>query len=226
MHEATHEERLRTPLARTLLFRGGLVVAGALLVSGLGGSIGRARANDTVSSYGTAEAASREITDLHSQLDAVRGELAVARLQVERANAILDYSRKYQIPADLAASIYDIALSEGIEPSLGFRLVKVESNFSSKAKSNKSAFGFTQIQLPTARFYDPDVTEADLYERETNLRLGFRFLRDLIRRYDNLELALLAYNRGPSRVDQIMAEGGNPTNGYERAVLRGYKPAS
>ena len=45
-----------------------------------------------------------------------------------------------------------------------------------------------------------------------------------MRRYDTLELALLAYNRGPGRVDQIMAEGGDPTNGYEHAVLQGYRP--
>ena len=42
---------------------------------------------------------------------------------------IIDNSAKYQIPADLAAAIYDIALSEGIDPALGFQLVKIESNF-------------------------------------------------------------------------------------------------
>jgi hypothetical protein len=34
-------------------------------------------------------------------------------------------------------------------------------------------------------------------------------------------LALLAYNRGPGRVEQILAEGGNPGNGYSSAILRG-----
>lgn len=226
MHEATRDERLRTPLARTLLARGGLLVAGALVVSGLGGSIGRVRAADDVGTAGAVAAASQELAGLQDQLQAARGELAVAKLQVERANAIMDYSRRYQIPADLAAAIYDIALSEGIEPALGFRLVKVESNFVPKARSHMNAFGFTQIQLPTARHYDPDITEAELYDRETNLRLGFRFLRDLMRRYDTIELALLAYNRGPGRVDQIVAEGGDPANGYEAAVLRGLRPKS
>ena len=32
------------------------------------------------------------------------------------------------------------------------------------------------------------------------------------------------YNRGPGRVNQIVAEGGDPSNGYENAVLRGYQP--
>ena len=225
-HEPSRDEQLRTPLARTLLVRGGLVVAGALVVSGLGGSIGRARATDTASPVGVVEAASQELQDLQGQLEATRGELAVVKLQIERTNAIIEYSRRYAIPADLSAAIYDIALSEGIDPSLGYRLVKVESNFSIKARSNKNAIGYTQIQPATARYYDPDITEAELFDRETNLRFGFRFLRDLMRRYDTLELALLAYNRGPGRVDQIMAEGGDPANGYEEAVLRGYKPRS
>jgi soluble lytic murein transglycosylase-like protein len=49
----------------------------------------------------------------------------------------------------------------------------------------------------------------------------------MIRQYDGqLDLALLAYNRGPTRVDSIIRAGGNPSNGYERAVLRGAGDAS
>lgn len=223
MHEPTSETRRPLLRTRSLLVRGGLVVAGALLVSGVGGSLGRVRAADHVSPV-SAEVASRELSELRAQLESARGELAVARLQVERANAIMDYSRRYKVPADLAASIYDIALSEGIDPSLGFRLVKVESNFILKARSNKNAIGYTQIRPATARFYSPGISEEQLFERETNLRLGFRFLKDLLRRYGSLELALLAYNRGPGTVDQIVASGGNPTNGYEDLVLKGYRP--
>ena len=41
-----------------------------------------------------------------------------------------------------------------------------------------------------------------------------------------MHLALLAYNRGPARVDEILAQGGNPANGYSDAVLKGYRPSS
>lgn len=228
MHEPKSEAARPTSRTSSLLLRGLLVVAAVILVSGLGGSIGRVRAADVAAPVGS-EMAARVLNDLKSQLESARGELAVARLQVERANAIMDYSRRYQIPADLSAAIYDIALSEGIDPSLGFRLVRVESNFILKARSNKNAIGYTQIRPATARFYSPDINEEKLFDRETNLRLGFRFLKDLMRRYNsNLELALLAYNRGPGTVDQIVANGGDPTNGYEDAVLRGYrsKPVS
>ena len=112
----------------------------------------------------------------------------------------MNNSSKYQIPADLAASIYDIALSEGIDPALGFQLVKIESNFKEDARSSMGALGYTQVQMTTARFYEPELTEKELFERETNLRIGFRFLNDLLEQFDHdTHLALLAYNRGPTQ---------------------------
>jgi hypothetical protein len=41
---------------------------------------------------------------------------------------------------------------------------------------------------------------------------------------NDMHLALLAYNRGPGKVAEILAEGGDPKNGYSDAVLKGYRP--
>ena len=167
----------------------------------------------------------RRLGSLSEQLEAARGEAVVVKLQLERANAIMENSTRYQIPADLSAAIYDIALSEGIDPSLGYQLVKIESQFNRKAKSPMKAFGYTQLQVATAKFYQPGIKEKDLYDRDTSLRLGFRFLNELLARFNyDVHLALLAYNRGPARVDEILAQGGNPANGYSDAVLKGYRP--
>jgi soluble lytic murein transglycosylase-like protein len=52
-------------------------------------------------------------------------------------------------------------------------------------------------------------------------------LNDLLERFNyDVHLALLAYNRGPARVDDILAKGGNPANGYSDAVLKGFRPIS
>jgi soluble lytic murein transglycosylase-like protein len=163
---------------------------------------------------------------MEQQLNGTQGELELIKLELERTSAILENSARFQIPADLAEDIYDIALSEGIDPALGFRLVKVESGFKATARSAMGAYGYTQLQVPTARFYDPDVTAKDLYERETNLRIGFRFLRELLEQFDHdMELALVAYNRGPAKVAGILATGGDPANGYAEAVMKGWTPA-
>ena len=167
----------------------------------------------------------RQFGSLSDEVAAARGETDVVRLQLDRANTVMEYSSKYQIPADLSAAIYDIALSEGIDPSLGFQLVKIESDFKRTAHSPAGALGYTQLQIATARFYDAGITEDKLLDRDVNLRIGFRFLKDLMGQFDNdMHLALLAYNRGPGKVAEILAEGGDPKNGYSDAVLKGYRP--
>lgn len=161
---------------------------------------------------------------LREELDAARGELQLAQAQLDRANQILSYSSRYRISADIAASIYDIALAEGLEPDLAFRLVRVESQFNEKATSPVGAIGLTQLMPATASFFHKGITKKQLYDRETNLRIGFRYLRTLINEQNgNLKLALLVYNRGPAAVNRARAAGLDPANGYDRMVAGGYR---
>jgi len=215
----------RPMTAERILIRGGVLLAAAVGIGALGGWNKAVRAASDHANLPDVGFVARQMGSLSEQLEAAKGENVVMKLQLERANTILENSSRYQIPADLSAAIYDIALSEGIDPSLGYQLVKIESQFNRKAKSAMQAYGYTQLQLATARFYQPGIKEHDLYERDTNLRLGFRFLNELLARFQyDVHLALLAYNRGPARVDQILAQGGNPANGYSDAVLKGYRP--
>ena len=213
---------MRTTTQR-LMVQGGLVLVGAIIVSSLGGWARGASADDQPAPVSGATMLS-ELRALRQELDAKQGELEVARLQLDRANAVIAYSTEYKITADLAAAIYDVALSEQLNPGLAFPLVKIESNFTVRAKSKVGALGLTQVLPSTARLYEPGLTNEQLYDRETNLRLGFRYLRDLLERYDgNLERALLAYNRGPARVEELLAAGRDPRNGYSADVLKRYR---
>jgi soluble lytic murein transglycosylase-like protein len=213
---------MRTKTQR-LMLQGGVVLLAALVLSSVGGWARRATADDQPGPM-TAPVLLSELRTLSQSLEATRGELAVSRLQLERANAIIDYSTHYNIPADLAASIYDVALSEGVDPGLAFRLVKTESGFNARARSKAGALGYTQVLPSTARLYEPGLTSKQLFERGTNLRLGFRYLRDLLERYNgNLRLALLAYNRGPGKVQRLLDAGRDPQNGYSTAIMKGYK---
>jgi soluble lytic murein transglycosylase-like protein len=201
----------------------GSLVAGVGLTGGLfvaltglsiaGGS--RARASITEPT---------EVAALHRELDAARSEVTKLSGRLERMTSVARYSSLYNVPADLAGAIYDIALAEGIHPSLGFQLVKVESGFKPGARSTRGAIGYTQLRIKTARGYQAGLSEEDLVDRDTNLRIGFRFLKDLLRQFDqDLHMALVAYNRGPTRVVEMMARGEDPANGYAEVVLRGVK---
>jgi soluble lytic murein transglycosylase-like protein len=163
-------------------------------------------------------------SDLRDRLSEVQGQLDLANLQLERLNAVMAYSAQYKVSADLAASIYDVSLAQGIEPDLAFRLVRVESEFNEHATSPVGAIGLTQVMPATARFFQPGVTRDQLYDRETNLRCGFAYLHALLReQHGDMKNALLIYNRGEQAVNMSRALGLDPSNGYERVVLKGYK---
>jgi soluble lytic murein transglycosylase-like protein len=221
MHIEEPDPYGRTRWRRRLLVRGVALLVVALLVSAVAGSRSGVRAAEEAAPPSLGMVAD-EVRALSRRLESTKGELAIARAQVERANAVIRFSGQYQVPADLAAAIYDIALSEGVDPEIAFRLVRIESNFKLKALSAKDAIGYTQIRPATARFYEPGLSVEQLYDRDVNLRIGFRFLKDLIHRYGgDIELALVAYNRGPSRVEEILLQGGDPSNGYAESVLKG-----
>ena len=168
-----------------------------------------------------------ELRRTRSELTARQGELELARLELSRLSNIVSHSATHRIPADLAAAVYDIALSEGVDPVLAFSLIRVESGFTRRAVSSAGAVGYTQVMPSTAFWLQPGLGRDDLFERDTNLRLGFRYLRMMIEQYDgDLHLALLAYNRGPGRVDEILRAGGDPSNGYSLSVRSGLPGSS
>jgi len=158
---------------------------------------------------------------LVSPAPAAAGLVDLQAAQIEHLKRVTENSSAYAIPADLAERIEEIALAEGIDVKLAFGLVAVESEFNRHAVSPVGAVGYTQLMPSTARYFRPDLEREDLFDRDTNLRVGFRFLKTLINKYDgNVALALTAYNRGPDKVDGILRDGGDPDNGYARLVMR------
>lgn len=157
-------------------------------------------------------------------LATVQAQLADSRRELERAHQILAYSGQYGIPADLSAQIYDIAIAEGIPASMGFQLVKVESDFQNSAQSSASAIGLTQLRVATARVYDAKLEPSDLMNPDVNLRVGFRYLKDLMDRFgQDMPLALEAYNKGPTFVTAEQELGHDVTGRYSRAVMGGMR---
>ena len=131
------------------------------------------------------------------------------------------YARRYRISAELAQTIVESAVAEGIDPELAFRLVRVESVFRTNARGPGGSLGLTQLMPSTARAIDRSLrTDAQILEPRTNLRTGFRYLRRLIERYKgDVRLGVLAYNRGETAVDRALRSGRDPENGYSPKVL-------
>jgi hypothetical protein len=161
---------------------------------------------------------------LRHELENTRGELTLVRAQYERADRIMQFSTRFGIPAGLAANVFDASVREGLDPELAFRLVRLESDFNEHAVSKVGAIGLAQVMPSTARVLDKNVTREKLFDGNTNMRVGFHYLRGLIRLFKgNVNLALLAYNRGEDAVIRDVKAGVNPGNGYDHFVMRDYK---
>jgi hypothetical protein len=97
---------------------------------------------------------------------------------------------------DIQQRIIAEAKRQNMPPSLALAIAKVESNFDHQALSHAGAKGVMQIMprtaeqvfgVPRSRLFDPDV----------NIELGVKFIKKLLKRYDNrLDIALSHYNGG------------------------------
>jgi soluble lytic murein transglycosylase-like protein len=98
------------------------------------------------------------------------------------------------------------ARANGLDPALVKAVVAVESAFDPHAVSDKGAIGLMQVLPETAERYGVtprgghSIAER-LADPATNLRIGTRYLHDLLARFgDDLALALAAYNAGEGTV--------------------------
>lgn len=159
------------------------------------------------------------IQRIELKLDSLEVELKGIKQELAR---VVSYADQYDISTPLAGMIYRTAKQVGIDPDIAFSLVWVESRFNPRAVSHAGAIGLAQVMPATAQILQPGITREELFDPETNLRLGFRYLRDMLQKYDgDVRLALLAYNRGPGTVDRVLAMGQDPNNGYADWVLTG-----
>lgn len=148
-----------------------------------------------------------------------QGMKAMTQTEV-RLHTLMSYTRRYRVSSTIAGAIYDNAVANKIPIELAFRLVRVESVFDPEAVSASNAIGLTQLMLSTARNYDPTITRDDLFDPNTNLRIGFHYLCDLIRHFHgDLSLALEAYNRGEDKIDAVTLRGDDARGVYSRTVL-------
>jgi soluble lytic murein transglycosylase-like protein len=85
----------------------------------------------------------------------------------------------------------------------------VESNLDVEARSPAGAQGLLQVLPTTAEELD-----LDAYHVGENVLAGARYLRQLLDRFKSTELALAAYNAGPSAVERKGARPNDETVAY------------
>jgi soluble lytic murein transglycosylase-like protein len=95
------------------------------------------------------------------------------------------------------------ANSSGVPLSLLVAVAQAESNFVPNAVSHAGARGLLQVLPSTAQ-----ELEINLNSPGADVLAGARYLRRMLDRFTSLDLALAAYNAGPTAVEKA---GGPPT---------------
>jgi len=125
----------------------------------------------------------------------------------------------------VSSSRYDRHISEasrtyGLAPALIKAIIKAESDFDPGAVSQKGALGLMQIMPENLRSLNIN----DPFNPRENIMGGALYFKEILIRYDKkVQLALAAYNAGPSRVDQYRSIPPFPeTMAYVKKVMSYY----
>jgi soluble lytic murein transglycosylase-like protein len=128
-------------------------------------------------------------------------------------------------PAGLAGAILEEAGAGGLDPLLVLAVIEVESGWDPGAVSRRGARGLMQLRPSTlaseARAGGLDA--GDPHDPEVNVRAGIRYLARLVRQFGDDDLALVAYNAGPTRLAsyvQAVGEIPDQLHAYARRVRR------
>ena len=131
------------------------------------------------------------------------------------ANAVYEESRLYELDYRLVLAV-----------------IKVESNFRHDAVSHRGAHGLMQVKPALAKFIAkgagvPYKGSGCLSEPEKNIRLGVYHLSNLMEDFQDLGVALHAYNTGPAKakigVQNRVSKEKGPTNRFAKHVLKEYR---
>lgn len=117
--------------------------------------------------------------------------------------------------------IFDTAQQYQLDPALVHAVITAESGYDPHAVSKAGAVGLMQLMPATAQRYGVQ----DRRDPADNLRGGIRYLQYLLNRFEDLTLALAAYNAG----EQAVVKYGHQippypeTRTYVRKVLNYYR---
>jgi soluble lytic murein transglycosylase-like protein len=114
-----------------------------------------------------------------------------------------------------------------LDPFLVLAVIHVESRFDAFAVSPAGAMGLMQIRPATGKAFAAKLGMAwhgarTLFDPAANVRLGIAYLAAMRRRFQSLEVALAAYNWGPTEIRRRVESGAGVPAQYYRRVLSVY----
>lgn len=163
------------------------------------------------------------LNNLSTQLARTETALHQAHAELTQTRADLARYRFTIFTGDLPDTVQAIAIHEahrqGVDPALVLSVIQQESSGDPKARSRAGAVGLMQLMPETAK----DLKVNPRCPKQ-NVKGGVRYLRTLLDRYDNVTLALYAYNWGMGNVDNWLKSGTGSKGQPMPEETRNYAP--
>ena len=119
------------------------------------------------------------------------------------------------VPQRYRAAFEAASQDTHLPKALILAVARVESNLNHNARSEAGAQGLLQVMPPTAAELQLDPSRP-----ASNVLAGARYLKKMIKRFGSTDLALAAYNAGPSAVESAGGAPGTETITYVANVNR------
>ena len=150
------------------------------------------------------------------------GVIVVGALVVVRSQP--PWFDRLRYPLRYEAIVRGHAHNYRLDPALLAAVIYQESKFDAHARSSSGAIGLMQLLPATAEGIalhtgGSKFRVSDLDNPEINVRYGSWYLRHLLDKYGNEQLALAAYNAGQANVDRWRAAGEGIQFGETRAYV-------
>jgi soluble lytic murein transglycosylase len=143
----------------------------------------------------------------------LRDYLEEVRLRIPR--------QTYQTIVD---SIADASIMYGVPPETILAVIRIESGFDVNAESAAGAVGLMQVLPSTAQEVAQELKmqwpgDDLLRDPAANIRIGTYYLTKMLAQFNDLSLALSAYNAGPARIADRGADRARVGTDYSQRVL-------
>lgn len=130
------------------------------------------------------------------------GFYAYDRIKPDVEHAL--YPREYREIVRREAAVYDL------DENLVYAMIKAESDFDAQAKSSAGALGLMQMTPGTFEWMQTKLEETHdtdaLFEPKVSIRYGCALIRLLLDEYEDLTVALAAYNAGMGNVTSWLSD--------------------
>ena len=130
------------------------------------------------------------------------------------------YIEDIPLPEEFQTYINKVAKSYEIDPVIVFSIIEKESDYDTTAIGDDGdSEGLMQVQRKHHEERMARLGVTDLFDPYENVLVGVDYLSELLTKYGDMEMALIAYNAGATGANEDYFSKGVYSNGYSQAVL-------